>query len=152
MKARDIMTSNPHSCHPKDKLCSAITIMKEYNCGVVPVTDGAGESHLVGILTDRDIALSLGEQEKACSALDIGSCMKKEVYFCHPDDDVKKVEEIMKEHKVHRVPVADQNGILQGIIALADLAKEANKEKREGCHDLPELDLAEIVEEISIGH
>lgn len=150
MKARDIMTSNPSSCHPEDKLCSAINIMRENNVGVVPVTDGAGEAHLVGIITDRDVALGLGAEEKACSQLNVESCMSKQIFSCHPDDDLKKVEQIMKEHQVRRVPVIDQNGMLQGIIATADIAREALKEKQGGQAELPETDLAEVVEVVSL--
>ncbi|MCL6584271.1 MAG: CBS domain-containing protein [bacterium] len=150
MKARDIMTANPSSCHPKDRLCSAINIMREHNVGVVPVTDGADGRHLVGIITDRDVALSLGAEEKACSQLNVESCMSRQVFFCYPDDDLKKVEQIMKEHKVRRVPVVDQEGTLQGIIATADIAREVLKEKREGRAEVPETDLAEILEAVSL--
>ena len=150
MKARDIMTSNPRSCHPKDKLCSAIDIMKESNVGVVPIIDGAGGSHLVGIITDRDVALGMGAAEKACSQLTVESCMSKQVFFAHPDDDISKVEQIMKEHQVRRVPVADQKGTLQGIISTADIAREAHKEKQEGRSELPDADIANVVEIVSM--
>ncbi len=88
------------------------------------------------------------DEEKTCKDFNIESCMNKEVYFCHPEDDIHQVEELMKIHKVHRIPVTDQNGALEGIISLADLAREAYKEKQEGEYELPELDLAEIIEQI----
>ncbi|MEW5801146.1 MAG: CBS domain-containing protein [bacterium] len=150
MKARDIMTSNPRFCHPQDKLCSAIDIMKETNVGGVPVTDGTSGSHLVGIITDRDIALGMGAEEKACSQMIVESCMSKDIFFVHPDDDISKVEQIMKEHQVRRVPVADQEGNLQGIISTADIAREASKEKKTGHVELPETDVAEVLEQVSM--
>jgi len=150
MKARDIMTSNPRSCHPQDKLCSAIDIMKESNVGVVPITDGTGGSHLVGIITDRDVALGMGAAEKACSQMTIDSCMSKQIFFVNPDDDISKVEQLMKEHQVRRVPVADSQGTLQGIISTADIAREAHKEKQEGRAELSDADVANVVEIVSM--
>ena len=148
MKAQKIMTSNPHVCHPQDKICQALTIMKEYKCGVENVHDGAKGTHLVGILTDRDIALKMCDEEKSCKDFNVESCMSKPVYFCHPYDDIQTVEQMMKQHKVHRIAVTDQNGQLQGIISLSDLAREAQREKFGGSRELPERELAEIIEEI----
>ena len=148
MKAQKIMTGNPHVCHPQDKVCQALKIMKEYNCGVVPVTDGTGGTHLVGILTDRDIALKMCDEEKRCKDFNVESCMSKPVYYCHPDDDIQKVEQLMKQHKIHRIPVTDQDGQLRGIISLSDLAREAHREKFGGSRELPEREVAEIIEEI----
>ena len=74
--------------------------------------------------------------------------MSKPVYFCHPYDDIKTVEQMMKQHKVHRIAVTDQNGQLQGIISLSDLAREAQREKFGGSRELPEREIAEIIEEI----
>jgi CBS domain-containing protein len=150
MKARDIMTSNPRSCHPTDRLCNAINIMKDNNVGVVPVTDGKEGDHLVGIITDRDVALYMGAEEKACSQLKIESCMSKQVFFCHPDDDIHKVEQIMKEHQIRRVPVTDPHGTLQGIISTADIAREALREKQAGHVELSESEVADVVEIVSL--
>ena len=150
MKARDIMTSNPRSCHPNDKLCSVINVMKESNVGVVPITNGSGKAHLVGIITDRDVALGMGAAEKACSQLTVESCMNKQVFSVHPDDDISRVEQIMKEHQVRRVPVTDQEGTLQGIISTADIAREVYKEKQEGRSELPEADIANVIEIVSM--
>ena len=149
MKAREIMTSHPVSCQPNDKLCEAINIMKEHNYTVVPVTDGAQGNRLVGIVTGRDIALEMGAQEKTCKDLNVETCMRKPVYSCHPDDDIKKVEQLMKEHKLEYIAVTDQNGDMEGIVFLADLAREVYREKKEGRHDIPEEDLAEVVEVIA---
>ena len=148
MKVEKIMTSNPHVCHPQDKVCQALTIMKDYNCGAVPITDGVGGMHLVGILTDRDIALKMCDEEKTCKDFNVESCMSKTVYYCHPDDDIQEVEKMMKQHKVHRIPVTDQEGQLKGIVSLSDLAREAQREKFGGSRELPERELAEIIEEI----
>jgi len=149
MKASEIMTSNPHTCHPQDRVCDAVKIMKDFDCGSVPIVDGSGGVKLVGIITDRDIALKMCEQEKTCREISIESCMSKPVYFCHTDDNIQKVEHMMREHQLHRIPVLDQNETLQGMIALADLAREVNKEKQEGAHEISEEEVAEIVEDIS---
>lgn len=148
MKARDIMTNNPRACHPQDKICDAINIMKNNNVGAVPVTDGSSGVRLIGILTDRDIALKMCDEKKTCQDLSVESCMHSPVFSCFIDDDLHKVEDMMKQHKVHRIPVTDHQGLLQGIISFSDLAREAYQEKKQGLHDLPEQDLAEIIEEI----
>ena len=61
MKARDLMTSQPKTCEPDHDLTCAIRIMREEDCGIVPVTEGNGDARVVGVVTDRDIALFLGD-------------------------------------------------------------------------------------------
>ena len=65
MQAKDLMTPDPTTCSPSDDLKSVIEVMREEDCGIVPITEGNGENRVVGVVTDRDIALHLGETDQA---------------------------------------------------------------------------------------
>ena len=57
MKARDIMTQNPRVVTPETPVQEAARLMKSEDTGVLPVVDAEGSRRLVGVITDRDIAI-----------------------------------------------------------------------------------------------
>ena len=69
MKARDLMTADPTTCRPTDNLKDIVGVMRDEDCGIVPITEGNGEHRVVGVVTDRDIALALGERDEKPSAV-----------------------------------------------------------------------------------
>jgi CBS domain-containing protein len=120
MKAQDVMTSDPACCTPESTAREAARMMRENDCGCVPVV--AGESkRLVGVVTDRDIACR-GVAEGKGPETPVREIMSKDPQCCHPDDDIAAVEQIMMQVQVRRVPVLDAKGNCVGMIAQADLA------------------------------
>jgi CBS domain-containing protein len=130
MQARDLMTSNPRTCAPSDTLRDAISIMKDENVGIVPITEGNGALRVVGVVTDRDAALKLGERDQRPSDVSISETMSTSIVQVRPDDSVDDVTRKMEDAQVRRILVTD-NGRLLGVIATADLAREA-KAKQTG--------------------
>src|SRR5690606_12660539 len=88
MKAREIMTADPSCCHPHDPVTRAATLMAEFNCGCLPVVE-PGTDRIVGILTDRDIALRVVAPARDASRTSIEAVMSRGVVCCHPDDDIE---------------------------------------------------------------
>jgi CBS domain-containing protein len=132
MKASELMTRDPKTCEPEHDLLCAIRIMKEEDTGIVPVTKGNGQARVVGVVTDRDIALQLGARDVRPSDVKVGDVMSTEVVSARPDADVSEVSRKMQEAQVRRVLVVD-DGRLVGIISTADLARaSARKEGRLG--------------------
>ena len=122
MKASELMTSDPRCCEPGHDLRCALRIMKEEDCGIVPITRGNGAARVVGVVTDRDIALHLGAVDRKPSEVRVEEVMTTDVVSCAPEDDAHEVSRRMQAAQVRRVLVVD-GGRLAGVIATADLAR-----------------------------
>ena len=132
MKANELMTRNPKTCEPDHDVQCAIGIMRDEDTGIVPVTEGNGEARVVGVITDRDIALGLGERDARPSDVKVGDLMKGDVVAVTADADVTEVSRHMQKSQVRRVLVVEDKRLV-GIISTADLARaSAHKEGRLG--------------------
>lgn len=122
MKARDVMTPDPTSCKPSDDLRSVLRIMKSEDCGMVPIVEGNGDNKVVGVVTDRDIALFLGTNDSRPSEVRVSEAMTRDLVSVTPDADIKEVSRQMQEAQVRRVLVTEGTR-LAGVISTADLAR-----------------------------
>ena len=126
MKIRDVMTRTAQLTNPNDTLRHAAQMMKECDCGVLPVADG---DRLVGMITDRDIAVR-GIADGKGPDTKVRDVMTDEVMYCFDDDGIQQVCQNMAEIQVRRLPVVSRDKRLVGIVSLSDLAKkEANAAK-----------------------
>lgn len=141
MKAKDIMTTSPACCTPEDTAQEAANLMQESRCGCIPVVRDGGSKQLVGVITDRDLALRGVASGKPASTL-AKDLMSTDVSCCAPEDDVQDVERIMTERQVRRVPVIDDAGSCLGMIAQADLARQEGRATTED-------EVGRVVERIS---
>jgi CBS domain-containing protein len=121
MRVSDIMTKHVQACRPEDSLREAAAIMRDRDCGAVPVLDGRQE--LVGMITDRDICLCAAEHDEPLSKLQISAAITWKPLTCSPDEEIECAEDKMAKHQVRRLPVVDDTGRLIGILALADVAR-----------------------------
>ena len=130
MKARDVMTANPTACRPSDDLRSVLRIMKSEDCGMIPITEGNGDNRVVGVVTDRDIALHLGANDSRPSEVRGSDVMKTDLVSVSPDADIKEVSRKMQEAQVRRVLVTDGTRLV-GVISTADLARASAHSRRD---------------------
>ena len=130
MKAQDIMSKNPTCVTPETSLVDAARLMKTENIGVVPVVDTPDSLRLVGVLTDRDIAIRAVAEGKDGITTSVGHIMTTQVRTSAPGDSVSDVMELMGREQVRRIPIVDDRGILMGIIAQADIVLEAKDNKK----------------------
>jgi len=121
MKARELMTADPTCCTPDDTIQQAAQLMRDHNCGCIPVVEDAHSKRLVGVVTDRDITIRCMAEGKGPQTR-VKDVLSPNAKCCGPDDDVEAVERIMAGEQVRRVPVVDQRGCCIGMIAQADLA------------------------------
>jgi CBS domain-containing protein len=138
MKARDIMTSTLECVTREDSVQEAARRMRDSDVGALPVVEDRQSMRLVGVITDRDIAIRhvAGDDSAKCS---VGDHMSSDRMFtASPDDDVDQVMETMKAEQVRRVPVCEGDRLV-GIIAQADIATSHPSDK----------DTGEVVEKIS---
>jgi len=127
MKVADLMMRTVHTCKPDDSLAAAAALMWDHDVGCAPVVDAGG--HVVGMITDRDICMATYTRDTAPSRIDVASVMSRDIFSCSPKDALIEAEEVMRSHRVRRVPVIEDRGTLVGILSLADLALEAVREQ-----------------------
>lgn len=129
MEVREVMTRDVKTCRPETNLAAVAEIMWSNDCGAVPVLS---DGKLVGILTDRDIAIALGTRNARASEVTAAEVASAHVYTCAPGDDVHRGLEIMRAHKIRRLPVVNEEGVLEGILCLNDIALQAAKDPPAG--------------------
>lgn len=118
-KVQDIMTKNVSVCTPHEPVTAAAKIMRDVNCGSVPVCEG---KKVVGMITDRDIVLFCVADGKDSTKVHCHECMTKDIVTCTPEMDIHECARLMADHQVRRIPVV-QNGEMIGICAIGDLAR-----------------------------
>jgi CBS domain-containing protein len=138
-KCSEVMTKNPVCCLPTDMVAKAAELMKSENIGSIPVIENEQTEKLVGIVTDRDLALRIVAEGRDAKSTKIEVVMTRKVVTCRADDDLQKALDAMAEHQLRRIPVVDNDNKILGIIAQADVATRV---------DQPEK-TAEVVREIS---
>jgi CBS domain-containing protein len=126
MTVRQVMTSDPACCTAEINLTEAAKMMLDNDCGEIPVVGSRAEMKPIGVITDRDIvvrALARGHDPKQKTVAD---CMSKPPVTVTEDAGLDEVLELMEGHQIRRVPVVDANGKLIGIVAQADIARDAS--------------------------
>lgn len=119
MKVRDLMTREILTCEPADSLARAGGLMWDGDCGVLPVVR---DGHVAGVITDRDICMALALNGRPAGEMLVGQVMSGQVYACAPTDEVADAVETMRERQVRRLPVIGDDGSLEGVLSLTDVA------------------------------
>lgn len=126
MNVRDAMTPDPATCEPTTTLQLVATLMRDHDCAAVPIVC-AGE--VVGIVTDRDIACRAVARGWNAAEIPASAIMSSPLVAIHPDETFDDAAQVMKENRVHHLPVIDEDGRLLGIIAQSDLGRRmSNRE------------------------
>jgi CBS domain-containing protein len=130
MNAQDIMSKDPACVTPDTPLVEVARLMKTENIGVVPVVESTTTRRLVGVITDRDIAIRAVAEGRDGATTSVGHIMTANVRTSTPSDNVNDVMDLMGREQVRRIPIVDDRGVLVGIIAQADIVLEAKDAKR----------------------
>lgn len=123
MRVRDVMTPDPACCTPNSTARDAAILMRDHDCGSLPVVESESSRRLVGTVTDRDLAIR-GLAEGKGPPTPIGDLMTNGPTTAAPEDEVEVVRDVMIAQQVRRVPVVDEDGMVVGIVAQADIARE----------------------------
>lgn len=126
MRIQDIMTKDPSCVTVDASVREAAQLMGRENIGIVPVVEGKSNKRLVGLVTDRDIAIRCVAEGKdgSCRVGDVMSATK--LTTCSENDDVTQVMDAMRTEKVRRIPIVDERGSLVGIVSQADVVRKAD--------------------------
>lgn len=161
LRCRDIMTRDLVVATRDTTLTQVALMMKQEDTGVIPVVDydvssGDGKTNtnerkydgrnysrgkLVGLITDRDIAVRAVADGKDCAAIRAEEVMSVDIHTVSPNDRVVDVIHKMGKKQVRRLPVVNENGYLVGMISMADVALETQEDR----------ELGEALEDISKG-
>jgi CBS domain-containing protein len=107
---------------PEQTIAEAARLMAELDAGSLPVGE---DERLVGMITDRDIAVRAVAQQKPPTTK-VREVMSQEVLYCFDDQDLEDIAQNMSDVKVRRLPVVDREKRLVGIVSISDLAKSDN--------------------------
>ncbi len=130
MLVRDVMTKGAECVRPGNSLREAAHKMKTLDVGPLPVC--GDNDRLVGMLTDRDIAVRAVAEACDPRTTTVKDVMTPDVVYCFEDQDVREAARLMQEHQVRRLVVLNRDNRLAGIVSLGDLAVETGDEKLAG--------------------
>jgi CBS domain-containing protein len=140
MKNSDIMTKDLVYSLPSDMVSDVAQLMKNEDIGPVLIVDESNNGkRLVGIVTDRDLALKVVGEGRDPNSTRVEDVMTGSLVTCRADDDVENAMRAMAQNQLRRIPVVDDSGQLVGIISQADVATRLNEPQS----------TAEVVKEIS---
>jgi CBS domain-containing protein len=120
-KVKDFMTREVEVARPEMTIREAAEILRSMNIGSLPVCDG---NRVVGIITDRDIAVRVVAEGKDCSQTRVEDAMSKDrIVAVNEDASIKEAEQKMHDEQLRRLPVVDSEGRLVGYLAQAKIAR-----------------------------
>ena len=132
---KDVMTSDPCTIDADKSVAYAAKMMRDEDVGLAPIVE---DDKLIGMLTDRDIAIRVVAEGRNSDQVTVGEVASKQVVTIDPQQDLVEALRIMAKHQVRRLPVVKEDGQLVGVVAQADVAREGD-DKQTG----------ELVQEIS---
>jgi len=120
LKVREIMSKDIASLRSDDSIERAAQLMKQYNCGSIPVCT---QDKIIGIVTDRDIAVRSVASGVDVSQQKVSEVMTDNVVFASPEMDVNDAARLMSDRQIRRLPIVENNSLI-GIVALGDISLE----------------------------
>jgi CBS domain-containing protein len=132
---RDAMTSNPCTIDADKDVVYAAKMMKDEDVGVAPIVEG---DQLVGVLTDRDIAIKVVAEGKDPKTTNVRDIATTNIVTVDPQQALDEALRLMAKHQVRRLPVVEEDGKVVGILVQADVALSGDDAKT-----------GQVVEEIS---
>jgi CBS domain-containing protein len=132
---REVMTSNPCTIDADKPVSYAAKMMRDEDVGLAPVVEG---DRLVGTLTDRDIAVRVVAEGRDPDSTKVKDVASTDVVTVDPQQDLDAALRLMADHQVRRLPVVEEDGRVVGVVAQADVARQAD-----------DLKTGEVVERIS---
>lgn len=136
MDIRSVMTPNPATCGPDATLRQVAQLMKQNDCGQIPIVDR--DRQPLGVITDRDIAVRAVAEGSDLASATVADYMTAPVSTVKDDCQLDDVAQLMEREQIRRVVVVDAKGCVAGIVAQADIALAGRDGK-----------VAEVVKQVS---
>ncbi|HEX3280118.1 MAG TPA: CBS domain-containing protein [Pyrinomonadaceae bacterium] len=139
MKVKEVMNPDPKTIWITESLADAARSMWQNDCGILPIIKDGRK--VVGMITDRDICMGTAMMDTNPSSISVEQVMSGKVFTAEPDQDVEEALEMMKAHKVRRLPVVTAEGELAGILSMNDIVLKAK-----GSNGKAQIKYADVVE------
>jgi CBS domain-containing protein len=121
MKVKEIMTRAVATCQPFDKLLDAASIVQREDVGCLPVVTDDGSERVLGMLTDRDVAVAAGHERSSLAEMYVRNAMTGAVLSRAVNDSLEDALADMRTTGARRLPVVDRDGRLLGLLTLSDI-------------------------------
>jgi CBS domain-containing protein len=148
MEVRELMTTEPAACLAGDSCRTAGELMRSRRCGFLPVVENHEGRRVIGVVTDRDIALHLTQADVPASRAPVKACMTANPRTVAPQTELEEAARAMEELAVHRLPVVE-GGRLVGVLSVKDIALAARRQWARAGPNIPARQMTEIVEAIA---
>ena len=125
MKVKDAMHKGTEWVEATTPVVTLAAKMRDLDIGAIPIGEN---DRLIGMVTDRDIAIRAVAAGKEASKLTARDVMSKGVVFCRDTEDVEDAVRIMEQKQIRRLPVLDKNKRMVGMLSLGDVAHCASHE------------------------
>ncbi len=119
MKVKDIMTKDVVMANATDNVLTVAKLMKHHNIGAVPVVENAEK--VLGMITDRDIVLTLADYNFDMANTEVTKLMSDKVYSVRPEADVDDALALMRKQQIRRLPVIEEEKLV-GMLSIGDVA------------------------------
>lgn len=125
MKCGEMINENPLFCLPAETAGQVARLMRREHVGSIPVVTDERARELIGIVSDRDLALKVVGESRDPNRTNVFDVMTSAVIACREDDDVATAVLAMEEHSIRRIPVVNYAGRLVGMISHEDVSSQA---------------------------
>jgi len=129
-KCSEVMTKDPVVCLPNDLVSTVAQVMKKEDVGPVPIVENWQTKKLVGMVTDRDLAVKMVGEGRDIKTTKAEEVMSRGIVTCHAEDDLQMALDAMSENQLRRIPVVDGKDGIIGIISQADVATRVNQPEK----------------------
>jgi predicted transcriptional regulator len=150
MRVEDIMTRVVFTCDTRATLEGIAQVMWDHDCGCVPIVNWANT--LMGLVTDRDLAMAAYTQGKRLSDIPVRDIMSRRVNACETGVSVEIAHQIMRNAKIRRLPVVDHAGKLVGLVTWSDMYAASQRESAAPVAEAMAGDVIETLDMSSAHH
>ena len=124
MRVSEAMTREVRVASPGQSIRDVAKMMAESDAGAMPVGDN---DRLVGMITDRDIAIRAVAQGKGPDTPVRDVMSTEQVLYCYEDEELDHVAKNMSQQQVRRLPVVNREKRLVGIVSLGNIAQAESR-------------------------
>ncbi len=121
MQIKDVMSRDVQVIPPDLPVKDAACKMRDFDTGFLPVGEN---DRLIGMITDRDIAVRAVAEGKDTRICQVRDAMTKEVVYCFEDQDTEDAADLMSDRQLHRLPILSRDKRLVGVLSVGDLARK----------------------------
>ena len=119
-KIEEIMTRDVECAEPDMSVRNVAERLRSHDIGSMPVCEGR---RVVGMITDRDITIRGVAEGKDVENTKVSEIMSRDVIVCRTSDSIDFAEKVMHDRQIRRLPVVNDQGELQGFLALAKIVR-----------------------------